>query len=209
MATRENIILGALELVEAVAAGETPATADSDLCVRQLDNLLAELSIDGAMWSRQKSLQRTLGAAEAYIPLDASVHIAGGLVITRPDENGKEVELVPYSHAEWARVQDKAATGTPLNYYLSPGNWLYVYPVTEEEIELTLYFEGSIPASQASAAPRLPPAWAGALEYGIAYRIAPRFGADPTPLQIEWLRLRSYLLERDIEGVTPNVEVDD
>jgi len=209
---REEIADGALELVGVLAAGETAAAADRALCLRKLDAILAELSTEGAMFSRQVSETRNYAIGDAYVLLPTSREPAGSVTGTRLDDNGNDIPLGLYDEANWRLVPDKTATGTPASIYPAPDGRAYLYPVPDAAGSLTIYFTKKVPASEASRAPSLPDAWGLALQYGIALEVSVPFAlAVEEQLNLEriWNRKRETLLARDVAPVPPTIEVDD
>lgn len=194
--TRERLCDKAMEKCGALGVGETPSSADRDLCLEALDSLLKELAYFGYSWPKYTAQQASitlLAATQDYtLPAD---YAAGGL-LNIIDTSSHEVPVRLITLVEWNDIVDKTTTADyPKVGYIDSDNVLHVWPIQTGAVSAKLWYQRIIDDSAASTAVDLDPAWLRCLVYGIAGEIGDEHDVPENKIQRfkqEWMigRLR-------------------
>lgn len=180
-----------MKLLGQLAAGEQLSAEDAA-------DGLAELNLLLSSWANERLLVFGTRRATYTLTPNLSPHTIGAsgtLATTRPlriDGAGvvmpgttAELPLDVLTDAEYQAVVDKTLTSTlPTRLWVEdtyPNANLWFWPVPTVAATLALYTTSRISAFAASDVVSLPDGYEDALGHALAMRMAPSFGAEPSP----------------------------
>lgn len=170
--TRERLCDKAMEKCGALGVGETPSTADRDLCLEALDSLLKELAFYGYSWPQYTAQQAAITFLAATSTVTLPADYSGGGIINVVDTSGNERPFTLLTLIEWNAIADKSQTADyPKFGYVDNADVLHVWPIQTGNVSGKLWYQQIIDDSAASTAVDLDPAWLRSLVYGIAGEI--------------------------------------
>ncbi len=196
MATVSDIITDALIDLAVLGAGETLSTADADGGLRALNRLvdqwaaerLAIYAITRTPWTIVASDgQYTVGTG-GDINVARPVFLDHVHLIDTSTDPDQETELKPFTDDQWAALGLKALTSPyPSRWYYNPTyplGTLDLWPVpTGTTLQGALYAPAAVSEFAAlTTTISLPPGWREMLVTNLAIRLAPSYGAQPSPL---------------------------
>lgn len=146
---RDQIVKGALRLVNAYASTDEPRPEQLSDALESLNILLKSWQVEGFLWLKQyATLTCVSGQAKYSIPGPETVSDATGLQIDRPTRidnitrrttlTGSDLPLGdtgrPMSRSDYAALPNKDSLGVPLSAYYDPQlstGVLYLWPVPD------------------------------------------------------------------------------
>lgn len=195
MATTLDIIKSSLEMLGVIAAGETPATPDSDRALSLLNNLIDAWKTDGLMiFSVERTTHtltsslnpHTIGSGGTFNTTRPVTIERAGLI---PSGSTVEKELEVIDFNKYAEISDKTQEGEPRQIYYDPaytsarGN-INLWPEPNAAHTLVLYKRAALHTTLPLATGTtisVPPGYQRMMEFNLAVEIAPYFGAEASP----------------------------
>jgi hypothetical protein len=225
--TALDLITLSLTDLGVIAAGETPAGADAELCLQVLQGFIDYLgsqrltvwTITRAVFNLTTSQTYTLGPGGTFdtttVPgaqrPQRTVYRAG--IILPGFSLPLEKPLHIYTDADWANVRMKTLSTTfPTGVYLD-----YAYPLcnvtywpapTEAALQGTFYIPSQVAqVSALSTELVFPPGYQEMLEFGLAVRLAPKFGR-PVPPYASAMAISSMNAIKAVNQISLTMKVD-
>jgi len=193
-ATTYDIVNSSLRMVGAYASTDNPRPEQQADALFALNLMLKSWQVEGFLWLEQFiSIQcvagqnvYTLGPATADTVLneDSTPFTERPTKVyygSRKTTANSEIEMTQITRADWQRLPNKTATGTPIQFYYSPqtlNGKLYVYPTpsnSTDQIVLTVDRNLQTMVSDINSFD-LPQEWLSLIKYGLALHIAPEYG---------------------------------
>jgi hypothetical protein len=193
MATAADIIKRSLRDIGALAAGETPSSAEESDALESLNELLEHWSNDGFLVYKEERDSFTLVVGQQQY----TIGTGGDIAITRPQEiveastiqagNSTEINIRIINQQEWARVPLKSTGSTIPQYiyvnYSYPLMTIDVWPEPSAASELILYSRKPLTAfANAAATVSLPQGYLRALRKNLAVDLSPEYGKTPSQI---------------------------
>ena len=192
--TRDDIIKRALRLIGVVAQGETPTTDQVTEASFALNLLVKAWQADGMpLWAlKSYNIPLTAGVSSYRIGIGQTIDIPKPLKVIQSYNHNTvsnvDIPIRLLTKDEYNLLGNKTSAGNPIQIYYDPqrdyGD-LYVYPVPSS-VEatsnvITLFYQRPFEDFDASTdEPDFPQEWFDALCYGLACRLAPEYGVQPT-----------------------------
>lgn len=186
--TARQIATAALELIGAVAIGDTPDANDAAKALEQLNLMVKTWGADPApkLWQLTEASITLLDATASY-----SITAARKVLEVRRRTSGVDIPLQMYSRQEYYDEPSKAATGNPRAWYFDPQRatrTLYVVGVPDATIAAasTLRYTYIRVLEDLDALDNdfdVPQEWLEVLQYGLAARLTLPYKthlSDPT-----------------------------
>lgn len=192
--TRTDIIAEALELIGAIAAGESPSAEDGASVARSLNMMLKTWQADGLhLWLKAEGSLPLVAGTQSYTMGNGGTFAARPLRIlsARLRVSSVDTPLYEMPRQEYFDLPTKATAGRPTGFYYDPGRVqgrLYVWPVLASGLTATVEFTYARPIEDMDGPTNdfdLPQEWFEAIAYNLAVRIAPKFGAIVRPDVVE------------------------
>lgn len=222
MSTTRDLLIDALELVGAIATGETPAAADHNKALRVFNQML------GVWGNHSLLIGRVTTESFNLVPGQSSYTIGTGANFntSRPTQilkanlktNGLETPLEIINYQYWASISTKSIESSlPCKLYYepaSPNGIINLYPVpntAHQLVLMTLKPFSKIENATVDNELNYPPGYEEAIVYNLAIRLAPAFGKPLLPEvkeiaynslnSIKKLNARSITIASDVYGV--------
>lgn len=199
MATVNDLIIRAMQIIGALSTGQTPSSDDANVCFLNLNemldgwnterlNLYVPLPFSGNLLNAQQSYE--IGPAAADFVTTNPVALIQTAATIFPATSVRNPVAILNSE-EWARLTEKSLTG-----YLPDKMWcdyanpianILVHPIPNHTIALELYLWTILAQFTAlTDAVTFRPGYYEALAYNLAVKIAPQFGLaqDGTNVQL-------------------------
>ena len=194
--TAQEICEDAFQHLGRTEAGDLPDASEMQLAMRALDAVLKELPLAGYTWPKLSDEVALAWMSGQTVALPADYF--GSLAVWRT-ENGCKVFLAPIPHADWLTMTDRVGTGTPTQYYISPANVLFLYPVPSVDPGLFIQYQRIVDDALIGGTPNVPQYMLNALGYGVAHELSLKFAGDKPGLRQEiearWMQKRAAALE--------------
>jgi hypothetical protein len=188
--TVNDLISGAMRLIGALGAGETPSTDEQTDIILTLNNLIEVWNAEGLSVYEIVNFQNALTAATASFNIGAGatintprpIRIVGAGIIANSIRN--ELDII--SAGEFAAIKEKGLSGNlPLKLYYDaafPTGKIYLWPIASGTPTLDLWMWQQLTAVVNPTDPlALPPAHWRALRYNLALDLLPEFGRTDDP----------------------------
>lgn len=172
--TASEICTDALEHLGCLDHGEAASADDIQVALRGLDAVLKELPLIGYTWPKLSAETALTWASVQTINLPSDFY---GYPVAWKTLNGQRVPLAQIPHATWVQMQDRTATGVATNFYISPANVFYVWPVPSSDPGLYVQYQKIVDDSGLTVTPDVLQTWKYPLGYGVASEIAMKMGA--------------------------------
>ena len=193
--TAQSIIIEALELLGALAAGESPSAEDLASAKRTFNFMLDSLNSEKLGVPALSQVSKVLTASDGSY----SIGEGGDIDTKRPPRIAQgqaflkdgtvEYELKVLLPEEWARIVDKTVTGLPAALYFEstvPTGTVNLYPAPSSGYTLILWLPVLFAQIEnLNASFYLPPAYPSYLSKMLAVELAPKFGKDAPAKVIE------------------------
>jgi len=190
MATTLDYVKTALEKLGVIAAGETPATPDSDRVLALLNAYIDFLATDGlVIFSTVRSTHSLTASLNPH-----TIGSGGNINVVRPvriDKAGiilsggtAETPLDVITIHEYAAIVDKASEGAPHSLYYDPAyplGKINLYPEPDTTHTLVLYRDAPLHTTLPlliGTTITVPPAYQRMLENALTVEIGPLFGVE-------------------------------
>jgi hypothetical protein len=139
--SRDDIILAALRLCSAYAAGETPPAEDITNCAQALNIIVKEMVTEGLpLWCVQ-DIAVPLAAGQATYNLSTITGMTLPLRILdgylHNTTSGNDVSIMPTSRYDWDALGNKTLQGVPNQAFYDPqlgAGTLHLYPVPADNL---------------------------------------------------------------------------
>jgi hypothetical protein len=189
--TAQTLIKAALRSIGVIATGETPTADELNDGLEALKFMLRRWSANKLRlyYTKQDTVALAAGTASYTIGSGGTcdtvrpVQIRGGFV---RDSSGVDHEVVIIDEAKYRRLGLKTVTATANYLWYSPEyplGKIYVYPTGSG----TLYLDSLKPLTDPAAITTsiaFPPEYDEAIKYGLAVRMAPEYGKDPSSVVV-------------------------
>jgi hypothetical protein len=198
--TRDDIIKRALRLLGVLAQGESPTTDQTTEAAFALNLLVKAWQADGMpLWAiKQYNIPLTASTASYRIGIGQTVNTPKPLKVLQAFNHNSvsnvDIPMRLLTKDEYNMLGNKTSSGNPIQLYYDPqrdyGD-LYVYPVpTSTDVTsnvITLVYQRPFEDfDSATDNPDFPQEWYDAVAYGLACRLAPEYGIDPTARKLLW-----------------------
>lgn len=177
--TVRDIVTAALRKANITGFGENPAAEDADEAMRDLNVMLKGWQNRGYNIWAKAGMTVTLTTAASYALTPARPL---RLLSARLKRSGTEIPMIPLVRDEYDRLPNKAATGTPTQFYYDrqkEAGTLFVWPVlaaaSGETVEITYERELEDIASLNDSID-VPGEWWDAVIHSLAARMAESLG---------------------------------
>lgn len=202
--TRDQIVAKVLRKHGAVAAGATPATADSDIVIEALDLRLKEMHKLGVLWYQvsgaQTDVALTGGTVTAATPTDYLFAVSMSVRIS-----GEDVPLEIIGHREYQAILNKTDTGEPEKVFVS-GQTCRFWPVPDTAYTAKLTYQAIAADTIDATAPDIESSMVRSLCNILAYDVADEYGVPEGKLQR--MAQEATIAERTIKNLsTERVDV--
>lgn len=211
--TSLDVITGALELCQAISAGEEPSAEDESLCLRALNGILKELPLHGIGWPKVSSANTAITwsiVTPSVVAFPADYF--GVPVLKFTDPNSRLQLLRQIRKVEFEKL-DSAATGTyPLYFYEAPNKTIYLWPAPTQNPGLNLTYQAIVSDATLNVVPDIQQAYLNGLQYWVAEEVKIKF---PVPADIKaeirekFLEKRSLMAQWSVEMAPLVITVDD
>ena len=199
--TPQQIITGACQTLQVVAAGELPTPGELADAFLRLTDLIESWQLSPQMMLVQDRHEFTLLAnQQTWLigtdgtedwTLERPVRVEGVGYILPGSSPATEKALQSFTDLEWAAVRVKPLVSLlPTSYYYNPtlsqtsacGSLLF-WPVPSQDLAIEVYTLTPVAAmTSLTQTYVLPPGYARALRLNLALEIAPDFGVTASPL---------------------------
>ena len=187
--TSGNVITEALELVGALAEGESPSTAAKTSIRRTLNNLIKLWSADTQIFAQgEYTLDLVASQSEYSLGVDNVGYIPNRILnATLIDTTtNSEIPLVPLTQGEWYALGNKTSESAPTQYYQKRNAGgieltLNLWPVpsdTTYDVNLWLQYPYRDVISDSDDV-YFTQEWYMALSFALAYAISFKYGVHP------------------------------
>lgn len=188
-ATRDLIITEALRLVGGVATGETPSTYQISESADALNLMVLAWQADGMpLWAlKQYNFSLTDNTNSYEIGIGKTLNVPKPLKIIqawRRTSSNIDIPLTTLTKNSYNLLSSKTSTGVPTQYYYDPQNLfgtIFIWPTPLSTTD-SIYIVYQRPFEDFNAStdtPDFPQEWHEALIYGLAVRLAPKYGMPP------------------------------
>lgn len=220
---RDQIIKGALRIVGAYASTDNPRPEQIADALETLNMMLKSWQIENFLWLRQFAVL-TLVAGQASYKLggtapDACVYQGTATPIDRPTRifsamrqlaSGYQIPMQGMSRDDYTALPNKAAQGSPVQYYYDPQREqgvIYLWLVPSDATEtIVLTVDRTVQDMLADTDTYdFPQEWMEVIKYGLAVRLAPEYGINLSERQIlaqEYTSLRENIKSYDHDHVS-------
>jgi hypothetical protein len=199
MATVNDLIVRAMQIIGALSTGQTPSSDDAQVCFTNLNemldgwnterlNLYVPLPFSGNLLNTQQSY--AIGPSAADFPTTNSVALIQTAATIFPATSVRTPMAILNSE-EWARLSEKGLTGyLPDKMWCDYGNPIaniLVHPIPNHTIAIELYLWTILAQFIAlTDTVAFRPGYFEAMAYNLALKIAPQFGLaqDGTNVQL-------------------------
>ena len=179
-----TIIDEAFDICGIGSEGESISADQYSRARRSLNLMAKSWAASDHLWLRTSASEALAAATASYAITPKPTRI---LEMRRRDSNGYDTPLTEWSHAEYQDQPNKAVTGVPVAYYYDPqraSGTVYVWPTpgASEAAEYALqftYLRTIEDFDDTTNDPDLPQEWTEALCYGLAERLALKYGVAP------------------------------
>lgn len=174
--TAGDIVEGALELCQAIAAGEAVSAEDSALCLRSLNGILKELPLHGIGWPKVSSANSSIAwsiGTPSTVSLPADFF--GVPVLRYTDAAGVLQPLRQITKREYEELNAAATAAYPQYFYLAPSNAVYLWPVPTLDPVLKLTYQAIVSDATLTATPDIQQAFLNGLQYWLAEEVKLKF----------------------------------
>lgn len=186
--TSLEIITQALQLIQEVAKGQTPAAEDAEYARVVLNQMIKTWGAEGRLWLETEGSITLLASTSAY-----AVTGVRKVLQVRRSVSGSNLILTEDSRSDFYARPNPTSTGTPLNWYQDrqrTTKTIRVWPVPDATIAAitTLPYTYARVIEDVAALnnePDVPQEWIEALVYGLAKRLAPTSAIVGTPAYAE------------------------
>lgn len=191
-------------------AGDMPGAADVQVMLRALDVVLKELPIAGYVWPKMSSEATLTWVSGQTIALPSDYLAQPSAWRT---DAGRKIPLEQIQHGVWEKMLDRTTTGTPSNFYISPDNVFYMYPVPTVDPGIYLQYQKIVDDASLASAPNLPQYFLGALGLGCAHETSLKYARDKPALRVDierrWLNKRNMAIAFSLPNDNTHVTVAD
>jgi hypothetical protein len=188
---RNQIILDAAEEIGIAIDGEALDSSFIGVAERTLNRMVKAWVAHGIQLWKRDSITVTLVADTGTYTLGPTGTVASStrplriIDCDRKDSNNIETSLSPLSLEDYNNLPNKSVTGTPVSYYYSPtltNGTLKLWPVPSTSVAsnytLDINYHSPIEDFDNSTdEPDFPQEWIEALVYGLARRLARKYGS--------------------------------
>lgn len=209
--TRDIIVYGALRLVGAYAAEQSPRTQQTTDAVIALNQMLKTWQVSEFDWLRKfENFDVALNTDCYLLPEEPTIAFRPSRVyaMNYVDVDNREHPLTKISRAEYLAIPDKMQYGRPTVFYYdkqtSQGK-LYVWPILNPPAgQFKVDVDRPIEIMTSGIDDfDCPPEWIEVIKYGLAVRLAPEYGLqlpERAQLNAEYSSLRDEVLafNRDV-----------
>ena len=200
MATVNDLIIRAMQIIGALSTGQTPSSDDANVCFLNLNemidgwnterlNLYVPSSFSGNLVNAQQSY--AIGPAAADFPTTNSLILIQTAALVTVTGQTIRTPIAILNSEEWARLTEKGLTGYQpdkmwCDYAFPISNMLF-HPIPNRAVAIELYI-WNILAQFVNLTDTVSfrPGYYEALAYNLALKIAPQFGLaqDQTNVQL-------------------------
>lgn len=187
MATATSIINRALRLAKVLAAGESPAGAESADALTSLNAMLSSWNTERLTVYNSTRTTKVLTASDNEYTIGASgdinvtqpVRISHAAIVASGDTVERPIQVL--TRQQWAERRDKSSTGLPDAIFLQRNTTatlgkVLLYLVPSAGDTLVLYLESLLtPITDVTAAIVLPEGYEDAITYNLAVRLADEY----------------------------------
>ena len=173
--TRNQIADAALRKLGIIAAGQTAASADSDVCYEAIDLRLKEMHRLGIVWRKVDETPLSFSLTANINSASASVDILFPIAMTLLDGSlDMAVDII--SPQEYAAIQNKAEQGVPTHALWKGSAEFLFHPIQTAATTAKLVYERIMDDTSASAATDIEVSMIRWLKDIVAYDVADDFG---------------------------------
>lgn len=194
--TVRDLINRSLRLIGVIARGETPDAAMAQDALTAMNAMIDSWKNNGFMIYENEYQALTLISGQQTYTLGSG----GDFAITRPIGivkastviNGIETPIAILTFDEWAKISNKdLSSDIPTKLFYNPASplgELNIWPKPSSAANVKLYLQKPVEKfANLSTVFELPPGYEDLIVFGTADRIAPEFGKELTPRQLQTL----------------------
>ena len=185
--TRNELIAGALRIIGAISAGETPSASQISTASEALNMLCKAWMADGMpLWVMKEYNQALTASTSSYTPTVKMMKVVQAF--NRNTTTNVDVPMRIITRDEYNRLGNKTSSGNPIQLLHIPNrtdSTITVFPVptsveASSNVIKIIYQKPYDDFDASTDEPEFPQEWFEAIKYGLAFRLAPEYGLELT-----------------------------